>query len=384
MPWAGGFRRAPQSGAGTAPSPDPRLANHPTRRTPRASTHPSPHHAQPPDPALTTLTQLETIWSAKTSHSNTTLGSGDLRATDRATTGDRSTVGERTPDRATASEGGSTVTSDARTTLQDDEADPSLSAVEAAVAGAPSSSAMGGALCAASWRGGAELMGYVVPGCVPSVVMGRHLDEKGMPKQMADELLARLHAGGVRRLVVGHTPHGNCPTVIKAPPDAPGCVDVIMADTSFSDMAAADNRGAAVSEVAVLSTGRVHVRGVLQDAREVDYWLTGGLPRPSELVGKLEPPHEAVMSDLEAGAMPARRFVKAQLTSGEYLMCNVNGFMTSYALLDEETARGLFLGDVGGADLPSVLPSLKLSLSSSKEQVTWPHSQPCQTRASLL
>ena len=50
-------------------------------------------------------------------------------------------------------------------------------------------------------------------------------------------------------------------------------------------------------------------------------------------------------------------------------MSHVNGFMTSYGLLDAETARGLFLGDVDAPSL-TTLPSLKLSLGDSTEQVT--------------
>lgn len=48
-----------------------------------------------------------------------------------------------------------------------------------------------------------------------------------MPKQYPPELLKFLISEGVRRVVVGHTPHGNCPTVI--PHDG---LTVIMGDTS--------------------------------------------------------------------------------------------------------------------------------------------------------
>ena len=109
-------------------------------------------------------------------------------------------------------------------------------------------------------RGGAELMDYVVPGCQPSVVLSKHLDKKGMPADVPLPLIERLNvhaaaasassklasmpeaplppprlpmamyrircpvvvarltcwqACGVQRLVIGHIPHGNCPTVIK-------------------------------------------------------------------------------------------------------------------------------------------------------------------------
>ena len=47
-------------------------------------------------------------------------------------------------------------------------------------------------------------------------MLGRHLDRKGMPTPLAPELEARLCGSGIKRLVLGHTPHGNCPTVIKS------------------------------------------------------------------------------------------------------------------------------------------------------------------------
>ena len=86
---------------------------------------------------------------------------------------------------------------------------------------------------AAEARGGHRLMHYVVPGCEPSVVMGRHLDSLGMPASQGegiDEVASLLNSCGVTRLVVGHTPHGNCPTVMKigGPREKPPCLEVIM------------------------------------------------------------------------------------------------------------------------------------------------------------
>ena len=83
------------------------------------------------------------------------------------------------------------------------------------------------------------------------MVLGRHLQADSMPAQTPAALMAALNASGIRRLVLGHTPHGDCPTIIKS--GGQGAADphleVIMADTSYSDMKAADNRGEAVSEV---------------------------------------------------------------------------------------------------------------------------------------
>ena len=67
-------------------------------------------------------------------------------------------------------------------------------------------------------RGGRGLMdGYCVPKAkYPSVVMGRHLDGSGMPLNMPADVMLKLNRGGVHRLIVGHTPHGTCPTVIRS------------------------------------------------------------------------------------------------------------------------------------------------------------------------
>ena len=45
--------------------------------------------------------------------------------------------------------------------------------------------------------------------------MGRHLTKDSMPRAAPLGLRTRLSAAGITRLVVGHTPHGNCPTIIK-------------------------------------------------------------------------------------------------------------------------------------------------------------------------
>eukprot|EP00966_Prymnesium_polylepis_P334389 7389761-Prymnesium_polylepis.3 len=114
----------------------------------------------------------------------------------------------------------------------------------------------------APWRAASAIIDYVAPGCVPSVVMGRQLNKKGMPQPLSAELVSKLNAGGVTKLAVGHTPHGNAPTLVQSE----GLL-LVMADTSFSDMSAADNRGSAVSEVQFLEDGGVRVSGSLHDRR---------------------------------------------------------------------------------------------------------------------
>ncbi|KAG7400973.1 hypothetical protein PHYBOEH_003563 [Phytophthora boehmeriae] len=135
-----------------------------------------------------------------------------------------------------------------------------------------------------TFRGGNELLKYVLPDYSGSVVMGRHLLPSGMPTPLPKKIAALLSDSGIRRVIIGHTPHGNCPTVIKQPKfQEDTCAgggnedsvvsfeDVIMCDTSYSDSRALDNRGSAASEVVVEPSGRVLVNGVLEDGRRISY-----------------------------------------------------------------------------------------------------------------
>ncbi|KAL1526378.1 hypothetical protein AB1Y20_015091 [Prymnesium parvum] len=257
-------------------------------------------------------------------------------------------------------------------------------------------------------RGGEELMDYVAPNSEPSVVMGRHLDPSGMPKALPNSVVECLLASNIYRLLVGHTPHGNCPTVIKQtvepsrhspnryqpiwgdlggevnhedvslslsrqsslgsraassrshsgtsaarPLRCKRFFEVVMADTSYSDMSATDYRGAAVSEVQVLSSGEVHVHGVLEDARQLSYTL-GATPSPADLVGLQElvggkelAPFSSIGAaeeDATGNRPSASAFVKARLCEPEqYLFCHVQGFVVTYHTLDEEEALSMSL-----------------------------------------
>ena len=182
-------------------------------------------------------------------------------------------------------------------------------------------------------RGGQELMNYGVNGSPAGVVLGRHLEKNGMPKLLPADVLAMLASGGVSRLVVGHTPHGNCPTPIRQP----GFL-TLFGDSSFSDMKAGDNRGKALSTISILVDGTVSVRGLLHDEREIRYTIEPSLPL-HDPIGCIEP-------ELEADGTPNtnRRFVKARLVtpsgdSGDLLMCRVDGFKVEYSTLGYDTAQ---------------------------------------------
>ena len=82
------------------------------------------------------------------------------------------------------------------------------------------------------------------------------------------EVAAWLRSGGVRRLVVGHKPSGDCPAVLCSRYTG---LEVISADLSYSDVKCADNRGAAVAGVLLqgetLHANHAVVFGTLQDGR---------------------------------------------------------------------------------------------------------------------
>lgn len=181
----------------------------------------------------------------------------------------------------------------------------------------------------AATRGGNELLKYVLPDYPASVVMGRHLLPSGMPALLPPHVVDTLTSpsNGIERVIVGHTPHGNCPTFInhgvgKGHDGAPK-LQVIMCDTSYSDAKAADNRGQAASDVVLHPDGTVNVRGVLEDGRSIAF------DSRDPLIGQ----------PLADGMQ-----VKAKMAGserGEYLVYSVkNGYSYSY---DRRAAEDLAL-----------------------------------------
>ena len=71
---------------------------------------------------------------------------------------------------------------------------------------------------------------------------------------------------GIQRVVVGHKPTGDCPSVLSAIHTG---VEIVSADTSFSDTSATDNRGCATSIVELAGTShcdnQLHLSGILRD-----------------------------------------------------------------------------------------------------------------------
>lgn len=183
-------------------------------------------------------------------------------------------------------------------------------------------------------RAGAELIAYGTPAShVPSVVYCRCLEDNCMPKQYPPDLLGFLVSQGVSRVIVGHTPHGNCPTVI--PHEG---LTVIMGDTSYSNMKSdlaypGDNRGDAVCEIAIFDDqcvvrGRTGATAEGRPRQVVHYVVTESSSAGDPHIGVIQPPSASVPLD-------ACFFVKACLPAMEgkdarYLLCKVDGFTNTY------------------------------------------------------
>jgi len=88
-----------------------------------------------------------------------------------------------------------------------------------------------------------------------------------MPEPIPENVNSFLVSGGIHRVVTGHRPHGDSPTIIKGEK-----MLVVTADTSYSDKNADDNRGVAMSEVLVdIQADTTRVRGILRDGTPIDY-----------------------------------------------------------------------------------------------------------------
>jgi len=185
-----------------------------------------------------------------------------------------------------------------------------------------------------AWRGrmASELIAYGTPGTrVPTVVYCRYLSEDSMPLQYPHGLVQYLKSNGVRNVVVGHTPHGNAPTVIQHDNLA-----VVMADCSFSHMKSnkyfqGDNRGSAVAAVCFNEMdGTCHVRGRTQEGQQIDYEIGGAC---SSVLGKFV--HNQLVDKtyfVKARILPA----DWPVTQAQYLISNIKGFAYEYQLLELE------------------------------------------------
>ncbi len=147
--------------------------------------------------------------------------------------------------------------------------------------------------------GYAELVAYQAP--IPgtklnqaSVVYGRPTDEVGNPILPAPEVIARLRRDGVHRVVLGHTPSGESPAVLR---DAAG-FELVLADNSYGRIEFG-------SQLLLDDEPRIAGVSVLDNGQQVDVLTQLGLENELSPLGLRD---------------AAGRLVKARLQNGDYLL----------------------------------------------------------------
>jgi hypothetical protein len=151
-----------------------------------------------------------------------------------------------------------------------------------------------------SGRAPAALIAYQAPleGTLAnpgSVVYSRLTDERANPHLPSREVIARLRASGVGRIVVGHTPSGDCPAIVRDDD-----FELVLADNSYGRI----ESGSKV----LLTDDETTVVGVTQldDERRVAVRFTSARAERQDPIGK---------RDAETGQL-----VKARLVDGSYLL----------------------------------------------------------------
>ena len=178
-------------------------------------------------------------------------------------------------------------------------------------------------------RGGDDLIDYVVSGCVPSVVLGRHIDPEGNPERLDHDVALWLKEAGIRRVVCGHTPVGCCPHLSH---EAHG-LQLICADTSYSNNKPTDKRGRAWGLITVWphadSAVKVRMEGMTHEGKLYKTDVGGS---------KLATSGDACVGRVTRDG----RFVKQRLLDGKYLLYRVEkrrNFFYTYE--GEEHVRSL-------------------------------------------
>ena len=127
-----------------------------------------------------------------------------------------------------------------------------------------------------------------------SVVYARPTDELGNPQLPPSAIVARLLENGIRRVVVGHTPSGDCPAILRD-----GEFELVLADNSYGRL----EHGSKVA----FTDDVTHVTARTQ--------LDGGREENVSFTVEREPVSPLGLRELETG-----RLVKARLESGDYLL----------------------------------------------------------------
>lgn len=152
-----------------------------------------------------------------------------------------------------------------------------------------------------------------------SVVYARPTDERGDPVLPPEPVIASLRADGVRRVVVGHTPSGDCPAILR---DGLG-FELVLADNSYGRV----ERGARVTiDGAVL---RIEGVTTLDSGEEAGVLSVLDADAPVVL-GQRDP--------------ASRRLVKGQLARGGFLGFRAkDGYEVEQVALTDDDLAGLAL-----------------------------------------
>jgi hypothetical protein len=152
-----------------------------------------------------------------------------------------------------------------------------------------------------------------------SVVYARPTDERGDPVLPPEPVIASLRADGVRRVVVGHTPSGDCPAIFR---DGLG-FELVLADNSYGRV----ERGARVTiDGAVL---RIEGVTTLDSGEEAGVLSVLDADAPVVL-GQRDP--------------ASRRLVKGQLARGGFLGFRAkDGYEVEQVALTDDDLAGLAL-----------------------------------------
>jgi len=193
------------------------------------------------------------------------------------------------------------------------------------------------------WKGraGSELICYGTPASrVPTVVYCRFLTDQCMPLQYPPDLVAHLIRNGVKNVVVGHTPHGNAPTVIQS-----NGVAIIMGDTSYSHMQSnlyypGDNRGKAVSDI-IFNKSECSIRGYTEKCEYFEYevGLEGGA---DPYVGWLQSGEHLEKKYFVKAKLPSNPL--SDLSGNHYLMSHIDGFSYEYAIVHQNQVQRVLAG----------------------------------------
>lgn len=170
-----------------------------------------------------------------------------------------------------------------------------------------------------SARGGNRIIAYVAPESEPTVIYTDMFDVKNNMKYLNPTISTILNNYGVRRIVVGHKPHGHCPSVMKDPK-----IEIIDADTSYSDMNSPTCRGQAVSAVLIDPKGS-EVDGIVTDGKKIHYRLSLD-NEGDQFVGR-----PVTFSDPEKkGWWVKAKYSEKDENGNEYILQKVDGFKVEY------------------------------------------------------